>query len=264
MSELQALIRALIKRELDARETQEPTGTLVGTVVGVPDTSRRMLVTIGGSTRPVPVWRPALPTPPVAGDRVSIARGPEGYLVVTSVLDRDPAIIEVPDIPDGLDLAGLVALGVATQEGLDAHADDETHLHRYVTPNTLAVDDGHWSKIAEGVISEQFGSVAAQLFLNGQGSNGDTWTRGQVRFRIRQQDDFGNDPSVVLELLDFGDIAGDDISLVVLDNAGPTTFELYVRVTREYEWLEWTPMWVRRDRADLRWTGCQPFVSALP
>lgn len=264
MNELETLVRTLIRRELDARETQDTTGTLVGTVVGVPDTSRYVLVTIGGSDKPVPVWRPALPTPPQEGDRVSLARGPEGYLVVASVLDRDPDIIEMPDIPDELDLADLVFLGAATQEGLDEHTADETHLHTYVTPNTLGTDAGNWSKIAEGVISEQFGSVAAQLFINGQGSNDTTWTRGQVRFRVRQQDEFGNDPSVVLELLDFADIAGDDVSLVVLDNAGPTTFELHVRVTRDYEWAEWIPIWVRRDRADLRWTGCEPFAAALP
>jgi hypothetical protein len=257
----ETMLRRLIQRELDARDRRQE--TVIGTIVGVPDTNRFALVQLGDTTRPVPVYRPALAATPVEGDRVAIRRGPEGYLVIEQVLDRDADVYVPPEEDDERDLAWYVELGLASTEALDLHA-ATGHLRRYNTPNSLAAYDGYWSQMATGVIPERYGSVAFEALLGGQGSNSTTWIRGRIRGRIRQQDDFGDPPTVDLELLDAGDITGADIAVVVTDDAGPTTFGLWISVTREYEWAEWTPLWTRRDRCDFTWLGCQAFVSALP
>lgn len=271
MTDLETLFRRLNKRAHDAHDEQTPEDVLIGTVIGVPDSSRFLQATIGGTTTPVPVWRPALSTPPVAGDRVAIRRGPEGLLFVDHVLDRDPVEPLVPGGDDGDETdthshtLGLhTALGLATLNDLASHADGPGHLVIHSTPNTLDLYDGQWSKLGEGAILQQFGSLTFHVMLNGGGSAATTWTRGTVRGKVLQFAEFGSDPDVVLELMDFADIAGDDLALVVTDNTGPTLFELHARVTRQYEWLSWTPMWVRRDRCQWDWTPCSDFEVSLP
>lgn len=259
----------LIERVIDARTAAaEP---LVATVVGVPDTSRFLLARIGEGV-PFPVWRPAMPTLPGDGDRISLIRGPEGYLVLDKLLDRDPAAPLLPGGDDGEETGsghshtlGLhTALGLATLADITSHASGPGHLVTYSTPNTLDLYDGQWSKLAEGSILEQFGSVTFHAMLNGGGSAATTWTRGTLRGKVLQFAEYGSDPDVVLELLDFADVAGDDLALVVTDNAGPTSFELHARVTRQWEWLSITPLWVRRDRCSFEWTPCEDFEVSLP
>lgn len=264
MSDLEALVRTLIRRELSRVLPQSATERMSGVVVGVPDTSRYVQVLVAGAKTPVPVWRPALPTPPQAGDRVTMSVGDEGYLVIDQVLDRDPETLIVPDPSDGLTLAELIALGLVDQATYDAHVDSPLHLHTYNTPNTYDTYDGWWTRIGSGVISEQWGSVAFHVLLEGTGSNDTTATRGAVWGRIRQQDAMTNQPTVVLELENGRDIDAADVALVVTSVADSTIIELHLRLTREYEWTEYIPLWTRTDRADWTWDGCQDFASTLP
>jgi hypothetical protein len=130
----------------------------------------------------------------------------------------------------------------------------------------MAVDDNEWALMAFGSFSQRYGEVVFEAIISGAGSNGTTWTRGRIRGRIRQQADWATDPSVAIELLDAADLLPADVSLVVTSNAGPTTFEMYIRVTREYEWATWTPThtWSRADYAEFEWTGCGDFAPSLP
>jgi len=257
-------IHDIVIRILESQATTEP---LRGTVTDVPP-GRYLMAKVGGSDVPVPIWRPSLPVIPVAGDQITINRGPGGYLVVGAVLNRDPVPFKLPDDDDGEpfvhDLATHVKLGLVQMTDLISHAASSEHLIIYNTPNTLTTGDGKWSQIATGSIPERFGSLQFQIVLNGAGSNGTTWARGQVRARIRQQDDFGTDPTVDIELVDGADIDAADIVVVVTDNAGPTTFEIHVRLDREYEWLTWIPLWTYPERCEFDWTGCQAFATSLP
>jgi hypothetical protein len=260
---LHRIVRGILEELLGAGRGTPLRGTVVDTPAG-----RHTMVRLGEYAQPVPVWRPALPVTPQVGDEVSLTFAP-GYLAIDKVLGRDPApIVTDPDDPDGgeadHDIETHQALGLLTLDDLRSHAEGAGHLLTYTSPNTYETEDGKWSRMAYGSIAQAFGSVAACVLLNGQGSNGTTWTRGLIRFRVRQQAAFGNDPSVVLELLDFADITGSDLALVITSNAGPTTFELYIRLTREYEWASWTPLWTRPDRCEFTWTGCEAFISALP
>jgi hypothetical protein len=245
---------------------QESVGTLTATVYGVPDTSRNLLVTIGDDPTPVPVHRPAMATTPVAGDRVLLQRGPEGFLMATDVLDRDPDVAEEVDVPELPTLEELAAMGVATQDGLDTHAVTGGHLHTYNSLNTMATDDGKWALMASGTLDQRYAEVVFEARLLGGGSNTADWVRGWFRGRLRQQDDFGTDPLTTLELESEADVTASDLVLVVTSNAGPSRFGLYVRVTREYEWAWWVPTfsWARADYASLTWQSCQAWAAALP
>jgi hypothetical protein len=262
----EAGVTRLVERVVEARS--DGLEVIEGTVEGVPDTSRYILVRVGGATRPVRAWRGAMATTPETGDRVSLLRGPEGYLVVDKVLDRDPEVTEIPEVPEGLDLADLVLLGVVPQTEMDRHIVEDGHLVTWNSQNTMAVDDNEWALMATGSISQRYGEVVFEARIGGGGSNGTTWTRGHIRGRIRQQADWATDPTVTIELLEAGDLTAADISLVVTSNAGPSTFELYIRVTREYEWATWTvdtsTTWVRADYAEWEWTGCGDFAPSLP
>jgi hypothetical protein len=259
---IHGIVRGVLEEMLSGQANVPLRGTVVDTPAG-----RYAMVRIGQAAQPVPIWRPALPVTPQVGDEVSITRGEGGYLAIDKVLGRDPTPI-VTD-PDGgeqaeHDLTTHQSLGLLTLDDLSSHAGTASHLLTYTTPNTYDTEDGKWTRVAVGSIPQQFGSVAACVLINGQGSNGTTWTRGMVRFRVRQQADFGSDPSVTVELLEAADLAVADIAIVVTSNAGPTTFGLYIRLTREYEWATFTPLWTRPDRCEFEWTGCEAFAASLP
>lgn len=273
MSELEELVLSVVNKVIEDRYPQIVLEQMMGTVTGVPDSNRYALVRLDGERKSVPVYRPGLPEIPREGSRVAIVRGERGVLYIDKVWDRDP---DAPLLPGGTDdsedptstahTLGLhTSLGLATLEDISSHADGPGHLIQRSTPNTLDLYDGYWTKIADITVVAQFGSVASTILLGGQGSNGATWTRGMLRFRVRQQAAFGSNPSVILELLDAGDITGADIAIVVTSNAEPaSTLELHVRLTREYEWLAWVPLWTRRDRCMLDWAPCSPFAATLP
>jgi hypothetical protein len=159
---------------------------------------------------------------------------------------------------------GTAGEGVVQAE-LEAHARGTTHLHTYNTPNSLN-QTGLWSMIAEGEIDEQYGEIAAQVLVGGNGSNSTTWTRGLLRFRIRQQDSFGGNPLVTLEVVDGVDFSGANVMLIVTSVLGPTEWKLYVQLERAYEWLSYTTLWEDVRSGFLNWTPCVECVAlgALP
>lgn len=270
----EATIFRLLDRWWAQRQRRETTEQLTATVYGVPDTSRNLLVTLAAGQQPIPVHRPASPTPYAAGDRVVITRGPEGFLLAGPPLDRDPTASIVPtddgEDPDEdgdptLHTLGLhTVMGLARLTDIEDHADLPSHLLSYNTPNTGSADEGKWAQLGEGSILAKFGDVTVDARISGGGTDGATWSRGFLRFKVLQLADFGTDPEVVLELSDFADITGDDIAIVVTDNAGPSTFELHVRVTREYEWSTITPLRTHNQRAQWEWMSCSAFAAALP
>lgn len=160
---------------------------------------------------------------------------------------------------DPIDLSGLV-----TDQELADHAALPIHLLSYNTPNTTSVDAGHWSLIGSGQMDAQYSQLVATVLINGNGGLTTAFTRGTLRLRIRQDAAFPADPIALLELLDPGGMVAGDVVLVVTGNAGPTTYELYVRLTRDNEWLSFIPMWTEALGTAHVWSGCNAFVTSLP
>lgn len=262
----------LLDRWWEQRKRREATEQLTGTVYGVPDTSRNLLVTLATGQQPVPVHRPASPTPYTEGDRVAITRGPDGFLLAGPPLDRDPTAPIVPgsndDDEDGDPTAhtlGLhTALGLLDVSALADHADLPTHLHTYYTPNTGSADEGEWALMGSGSIGAKFGQVTIDAVLSGGGSMAVDRTRGLLRVTAVQTANFGTDPTVSIEVFGALGITGADVSLVVIGNSGPSDVELHVRVSREYEYLSLTPLRTYNQRASWTWTGCSDFSASLP
>ncbi len=174
--------------------------------------------------------------------------------------DGDSLPVDAGDEGDVLISGGPA--GAVTWGSIDVP--DLVQLPTYNTPNTLSVDDGHWSLIASGTLNDQFSTVAGECLIGGGGSNTIKWTRGRIRFRVRQQSETPTQPLVALELLDGCDILAADVALVVIDNTDPYDFELYVKMEREYEWMEFVPLWLTQTGTDFTWEGCQAFVTSLP
>lgn len=151
-----------------------------------------------------------------------------------------------------------------------AHAETLLHVHAYNTPNTGTADENKWSKIGHGSISARFGEVYNGAHIRGGGGTTSAFIRGEIRFRVRQQATFGNQPVVLGELLNAGDITNADIKIMVTSVAGPTTFELYLRVTRENEWASIYPIGpsdVTEEPdsafdATFAWDNCTAFVTS--
>lgn len=210
---------------------------------------------LDGAGNESPGWR-WFGVRPAVGDVVNAVIPPPGGTRYIDSIDSEQTFA---DLLTEDQLGGLV-----TKDALQEHVDSPLHLHKWTTPNTQTTDDNKWSRIAVGTIDARWGELNFDLKLHGAGSNSTTWVRGDVRGRVRQQALFGTDPAVALEVMHIADITASDIALVVTSNAGPTTVELHLRVTREYEYVMWVPILVDTFRGSWDWTGCEPFASALP
>lgn len=157
---------------------------------------------------------------------------------------------------------GLVTLAQLGQHTADLYA----HPRPYNTPNTGTTNAGKWSRMATGLITERYGEKTCHVSIGGGGSLGTTWTRGFLRFRIRQEAAFGSQPAVKVEVINVADMVPADISLVVTSVVGPTLFELHARPTRAQEWMVLQPEWESPGLGAqlLTWLDCQAFASALP
>ncbi len=171
--------------------------------------------------------------------------------------------VDVGSAHPGLDVHS--DLGLATGSELVSHSVNGSHFTAMTTPNTGASDSGKWSRIGYGTIIDRYGETFAEANFLGGGSASSTMTRGAIRFRIRQDAAFASQPVVLLELVNGRAIHKEDFVLVTLDVAGPTTFEIYARVTRVQEWLSIRPSGpVSQYAASFTWDTCQDFVTSLP
>lgn len=190
----------------------------------------------------------------------------------TVVVDIPPAggtrwILAIDDeapVAATLDLETLNALGVATDKELKAHSNGGRHVETFKTHNTKAANAGNWTMLASGSITSRYGEIAGWFEINGNGATTAIGTHGRVWFRVKQQAAYGNDPVAVMKLYDAGDIAAADLVLVVTSNAGPTTYAIFAKLTRANEYLVWTPSPLEPYLVDHTWTGCSPFMAALP
>lgn len=198
---------------------------------------------------------------PATGDDVLVSVGPtQGRrYIALNITQGDGAA------PSGG--GGPLPAGTVTDDQLAAAiASHGTsgHLVTYTTPSTLDTDAGNWTRVATGNIVARWGEVVAQVLIGGGGGSTAAWTRGMLRFRVRQQSDFGTAPLVRIELVDAQDTVAADFRLRLATSAAPSSFQLYARVTRAYERMTFTPLDSWSYNGQLVWTGCDPWVTTVP
>jgi microcystin-dependent protein len=104
----------------------------------------------------------------------------------------------------------------------------------YQTSNTSLSDGGKWTKIASGTIVSQYQNNFAVIEVSGNGSGGTSWTRGTIRFRVKQQAAFGNQPAVSVGVTDAVDFRPSGVAVVVTSVAGPTAYEVWLQIPDPY------------------------------
>lgn len=249
---------ALINQIIDTRTSPSPQAEkcrgLVDQVQGTPVFTFSAFID-GASTSTPGIPYPA-GNPPVTGATVTLERRREdGFIQLTGV---DAAFAVDGGVP--IDLSGLI-----TEQELADHAALPIHLINYNTPSTLSTDAGHWSLIGSGTLDSQYDQVVATVLIDGNSGAVTDFTRGTIRFRIKQQAAFGSDPIVLAEMVDGSTgISGADVVVVVTDNTGPTLYSIYVRLTRTGEWLSFIPLWTETIGCVHTWAGCSAFVTSLP
>lgn len=198
-------------------------------------------------------------TRPVAGDVVLVSLPPPGGTRYAVAIDR-----EVVAGGTTFDVSTLDGAGLATDAELADHATGGGHAESYTTGNTMTVDNNKWSKIAYGSILDPFGQISGEFKISGNGAA--IWPRGTVRFRLKQQAAFGSAPIGLAELINGRDISNADVVIVITSNAGPTTYEIHLRITAPNTWIEFTPAPEGPSAWGVvhAWNPCPPFQAALP
>jgi hypothetical protein len=112
----------------------------------------------------------------------------------------------------------------------------------YVTSNTGATYNTQWTKIMSGQVPTQYADASGDILISNTGNSVATGPRGRIRWRVKQQAAFGSQPYVSVELDGMLDLSDDDVVMLITSVAGPTTFELWVRINVTYTTIMFHPL----------------------
>jgi hypothetical protein len=135
------------------------------------------------------------------------------------------------------------------------------------TPDTGAGSAGQWTKLGTCTITAQYRECFAVIQMVG-GYNGTSTsnTQATVAARVKQQNALGGVPYVNLTLNGTAEvITKDDIKAVTTQNDGSATVvQLWVRVTLDFETLNYTPIININNGTKWAWNPGTAYQAALP
>lgn len=133
----------------------------------------------------------------------------------------------------------------------------------FKTTSTGASDANKWTKVASGQLNGQYANQAYIVLLGGNGSGDEKYSRGVLRFRVKQQSPFGSQPIINLELTDSQDLNSTDFRLVVTSVAGPTTWELWASCPLTYSDIQFTQLWGENGNGSITWYSAQGWNASI-
>lgn len=149
--------------------------------------------------------------------------------------------------------ASLNVGGVASVLAVDAYG--------YQSSNTGAADAGKYTKLATCTLTAQYNDCRTAALVVGYADGNGTTYRARIDWRVKQQNAFGSQPGVELEVSDVNGFTTGNFYTVVTSAAGPTTAELWGQINTSYTAWAISPVVNTSTRAI--WLQNQGMVAAM-